>query len=133
MSAVIGAFAGVVTWLLLGLPGPPLIADDGWLFDPANAREFYLVKGFLGVVAVVLYLAHMTMVFGRLRDRDQQLRYLCLLGMALLITSASAEQVRESADVNWRNVGALGMVVLLIVTAAVSIVADKRRRRSEVT
>lgn len=102
----------------------------GWLFDPANAHEFYVAKGVIGVAAVGLYLYHMSIVWHSLKNTAQQLRYLCLLYLAFLITSSSVEQVRDDALVNWRNVGGMVGIVLLLVTVIVSLALDKPRHQS---
>lgn len=103
-----------------------------WLFDPRIAHEFYVVKGVVGLIAVCLYLYHMTIVWPGLKNLAQQMRYLCLLAGAVLTTSASVEQVREGVLVNWRNVGGMGFVILLLVTVLVSLAMDRPRYQSSV-
>ena len=105
-----------------------LSSAEAWLLNPEIAHEFFIVKGVIGIVATVLYLVHMAKVWPTLVYLDQQLRYLCLLSGAVLVTSASVEQVQDDALVNWRHLGAMVFVTLLLLAAVLSIVLDRVRQ-----
>lgn len=122
------AAALVVLAYLVVTSGPV----ERFLFDPAHAHEFYVTKGVVGVAAVALYIAHMSAVWAGLKNNAQRLRYVCLLYGAVLVTSASAEQVKQEAEVNWRNVGGLGFILLLLLTVVVSMLKDQGRYQSTV-
>lgn len=96
---------------------------------------FYAVKGILGVTSTVLLLVYMNQSWNEF-DRDlhtglivgigQKLRFMCLFGFAVLITSASYEQIIDSVEISSRNVGGLVMICFLIFTVIVSIVETYR-------
>lgn len=97
-------------------------------FPQEHAHTFYLVKGCLGVLAVLLLLFHMTMTDWDAMTWGQRLRYLALLFAAVLITYASAEQAAIGIRVDYRNVGGMVLILLIVGAMIVSIHDDHRTR-----
>lgn len=96
-------------------------------FPQEYAETFYITKGLVALVAVVLLLIHMQAVWGDHMTWGRRLRYLAPLYFAVLLTSATVEQVHETAPVNYRNLGGLLGALLLIATALVSMREQRRR------
>lgn len=89
-------------------------------FLNTHNTAFYWIKGVLATAGVILLHMHMKQArkevsFGR------WLRYLCLMYFAILIAGASIEQLADMAEVNYRNMGAMVGMVLLVFTMIVSI------------
>lgn len=107
-----------------------MYGNDGipW-FPPGLADEFYILKGLLALVATVALVAHMVLTWDRTSGSGQRLRYFSLLYFAVLITAASVEQSHQDAVVNYRNLGAIGGVLLLLLTLYVSLREYARTRR----
>lgn len=103
-----------------------MLGEVGW-FPQDHARAFYMTKGCVGIVATTLVLIHMTSTWDRVTRWGQRLRYLSLLAFTALVTFASAEQVNVSETVDWRNLGGMAAVLLVIVAMAVSIRDDLRK------
>lgn len=95
--------------------------DAGLDYLTRHAETFYLIKGITSLVATVALVFLMVRIWPHTQGLGQQLRFLCLLYFAVLITAASVEQVNQEAVVNLRNLGALGGAVLLNITVAVSL------------
>lgn len=95
-------------------------------FPQEYAEEFYILKGLVALVAVVLFLIHMQAVWGDRMTWGRRLRYLALLYFAILLTSSTVEQIHETAPVNYRNLGGLVGALLLILTALVSMREQRR-------
>lgn len=105
-------------------------AQEGVAWFPPNlSEEFYVLKGVLGLVGTSLLLFHMARTWNYTAGLGQRLRYFTLFYVSVLITVASVEQAQQGAIVNYRNLGALGFTVLLIVTSAVSLREYLRDRR----
>lgn len=85
------------------------------------ALEFWYVKGFVALVATVLLVIQMQRTWSTVNSSGQRLRYLSLLYFAVLVTAVSVDQVSVGDLVTWRNLGAFFGVVLLLITACVSL------------
>lgn len=95
-------------------------------------REFFLLKGLVGLLATVLLVVHMVQTWADPLTLGRRLRYYSLLFTSFIITSASYEQIHDDALVNWRNIGGLCAVLLIAVAAGVSVVEDHRDHRERV-
>lgn len=104
-----------------------MIADGVSWFPQEFAHVFFILKGVAALVGTCLLISHMARK-SETASLGQTLRYLTLLYLAVLITSASVEQVSQDAEVYYRNLAVIPGIVLLIVAAAVSL-AEARRRR----
>lgn len=104
--------------------GAVLVMDAPHWFPQEYATQFYYAKGILSLTATVLLICHMSHTWDQVHTWGRRLRYFSLLYFSALITYASVEQVRQQALVDWRNVGALVGMALLIITAVVSIRED---------
>jgi hypothetical protein len=102
-----------------------------------DPQTFYLIKGIVGVCGTAALLIHMNLSWKDF-DKDcdgyptgigQRLRFFCLFGFAVLVTSASYEQIKEGVQVNARNVGALILAAALLVTTVVSIIEASRAQK----
>lgn len=103
-----------------------------WFFPQEYAPEFYMIKGLLGLIATLMLIYHMKITWDHVLHHGtfgQQLRYYTLLAISILIAGGSAEQYKEAAVVNYRNLGAILVVCMLIVAMIVSIREDFDRRR----
>ena len=95
-------------------------------FPQEYAETFYTVKGLIALIALVLYLAHMNRAWPRLVSVAQRWRYGVLLYLAAWLATSAAEQVKDEALVNYRNLGGMVGSLLLIVAAIVSLHEDRR-------
>ena len=104
------------------------VVDVGVAWFPQQYSEvFYVLKGLLALVSTLMLIFHMTRVWWKINTLGQQLRYLTLLALSVLITGGSAEQLRDGEIVNYRNLGAFLITVMLIVTMVISIREDRER------
>jgi hypothetical protein len=104
-----------------------LLSAPGW-FPQQYAVEFFVSKGLLAMVAVLLYLHHMMNVWTRIPDAPQRMRYLSLFYFACYVTFASVEQAQSEDEVTWQHFGAYLGAILLIATSVVSIRHDRTLR-----
>lgn len=96
--------------------------NTGISWFPAEwAGEFYVIKGVVALVGTLMLIWHMASTWDETRGWGQRLRYITLLCCAAVFTFSSVEQTNQDTVVNYRNVGALMCVVLLVVTMVVSI------------
>lgn len=106
-----------------------------------DPQAFYITKGIIGVIGTIILIVVMNQNWGNFdkgpdgvhRGVGQRLRYITLFYFAVLISSASYEQVRQSLEtINLRNIGGFIGALLLIVTGIVSLVEynDQRKRSS---
>lgn len=105
-------FAGAVSW-----------------FPQEQAHLFYMVKGTLALVAVVMLIVHMTHTWHTVVRLGQRLRYLTLLAFAVLAASSTLEQLEQGALVNYRNLATMLCVLLLILAMTASLNDDVRHKR----
>ena len=89
-------------------------------FPPAWALWFMAIKGTVSAVGVLLLVFHMNTEWDRMHG-PQKARYLLLLGYAVLVAGASAEQVQEGLPVSYRHLASFALTVALVVVAAWSI------------
>lgn len=95
-----------------------------------TAEHFFLIKGLVGLAATILYIYHMMTVASELETRGQRMRYLSLLGFAVLVTSSSVGQATTpDFKIHWWNVASLLVTIFLALTALVSIREYKQRNR----
>lgn len=114
--------------VLLGIAGTGALGgSDGAWFPQRYAHAFYVTKGLIAVVAVLLTLLHMSRAWPTVTNSGQRLRYIALLMVTVLIASGSTAQIDEGAPVAGRNVGGLLAAVLVVVAMLVSIRQDRRR------
>lgn len=107
--------------LLLGVISTDTSPVVQWPWLQAHSHDFYVTKGLVSVVAVVLIVVHMMKAFEESMLLGQRLRYLALLFLAALVAAASSEQIRQDVPVNGRNVGGLVGAVFVIAAMVVSI------------
>lgn len=93
-----------------------------------EAHYFFLTKGLLAFVSILLLVLHMNMTVKYVLSRAQTLRYISLLGFAVAVFYASAEQMITEAVVESRHWGALIATVILLVASVASISEDRTRR-----
>lgn len=94
-----------------------------------DSETFFVVKGLVALVGTLLLVAHMWRTRHDEMSLGQVLRYLTLLGFAVLGAAASPEQIGEGVGVEGRNKAALGLFVLLNITALVSIYEQRPKRK----
>lgn len=106
------------------------ILDDGISWFPQEyASAFFLIKGFLGLISTLLLIYHMLHTWQFIPALGQRLRYITLLGFSVLVTGSTAEQVQQETLVNYRNIGTVVVLTLLIIAMVVSIREDLRRAK----
>lgn len=113
----------IISETLNGGPGVPWFPQE-W------SRLFFVIKGILGLIATLMLLFHMSISWGniiRVGTLGQELRYLTLLGLSVLITGASAEQIHQHHPVDYRSLGAFILAASLIVAMGVSLKEDYTR------
>lgn len=105
-------------------------ADSGnvaW-FPQQHADLFFVIKGVIALISTLLLLLHMNRAWGRLSREStlaQRLRYYALLAFSVLTTGASAEQLHQGVEVNYRNLGALIVTSLLAIAAGTSLYEEQ--------
>lgn len=114
--------------LLLSLPAIAalgvLARAGAGVFPQQYAHEFYVVKGCVGLVAVVLLLVHMSRAWNHIDTTDQRLRYLALMVGTVTTGSASTSQFTDDLPVQGVNIAGLLFVVVVSLAMTVSINAD---------
>lgn len=105
-----------------------LAGSVSW-FPQDCAHVFYVVKGVLGLLATVMLIVHMSHTWDRMVSLGQRLRYITLLAFSILVTGATLEQLQQDAGVNYRNLGAMVCVLLLVGAMLASLDEDVRRHR----
>lgn len=124
----VGRDALLALIVLLGIAGTGWLGQSGpGVFPQQYAHTFYVVKGLIAVIAVILTVVHMSQTWVNVTTTGQRLRYLALLMVTTLIASGSTAQIDEGVPVSGRNVGALVAAVLVIVAMVVSIRQDRTR------
>lgn len=103
-----------------------------------NGQVFFVLKGLIGVVAVLTILYNMNNSWAEF-DRDpitgesvgvaQRLRYITLFYFAVLITAVSTQQATDgNQPIDWRAIGAFVGVSLCLLTAIVSVREAREKR-----
>lgn len=118
LTVLLSLPAAVSDFLASGIP---------W-FPQEYAEEFYIAKGMLGLLATLLVLVHMSTAWAEAMTLGRRLRYFALLYASILLAGSSAEQVSDAALVSYRNLGGMGLSVVIIVAMVVSIVESHRDR-----
>ncbi len=111
------------TLVAVGLLGQ---TGDG-LFPQQYSHEFYVAKGLVGLVAVVLLIVHMSQSWERTGGTGQRLRYLALLVGTVSASSASTTQFADDFPVLGLNLAGFLFVLVVALAAAVSLIEDARR------
>ena len=101
-------------------------ADES-VFPQQHAHTFYVVKGLVGLAAVLLMLWHMSATWRHIKSTDQRLRYLALLVLITAVASGSTEQISSDVPVTGRNIVGLIGAVLVVVAMVASIRHDAHR------
>jgi hypothetical protein len=96
-------------------------------FPQHLANEFYFAKGILSLIATILLVCHMLMVWPTLTSWARRVRYFALLVAAVVVTYASAEQVRDHLPVDNFNLGGMTLAIVLVAAGVLSLVEDRRR------
>lgn len=96
-------------------------------FPQDYAGTYYTIKGFVALAATLLVIFHMSTAWAEAMTLGRQLRYIALLYAAILLTASSVEQVSEDVVVSYRNLGGLGLSVVILVAMVVSINETRRR------
>jgi hypothetical protein len=113
--------------VLFGMLATGFLGGSGASFFPDQySHAFYVTKGIVGVVAVILILIHMSRAWPNVGTSGQRLRYIALLMVTILIASGSTAQLDEGVPVSGRNIGALLAALLVIAAMVVSIRQDRR-------
>lgn len=96
---------------------------------PEDLHPFLLgFKGLLAAASVVLLITHMQIEWRYLTSRAQRLRYLTLLGYAVLVAGATGEQLAEGMLLSYRHLGSIVVTALLCWTSYVSMREAHERR-----
>ena len=101
----------------------------GW-FPPEWALWLHVIKGSLAVAGVILLVWHMDTEWERMGG-PQKARYLLLLGYAVLVAGASAEQIDEGTLVSYRHLASTLLSAALVWVAAYSIRSARVVRRNK--
>lgn len=97
-------------------------------FPQQYADTFNVIKGLIGLVAVVLLIAHMDRVWTHeALTLGRRLRYIALLAFVVVVGGGSAEQINQHALVNYRNLGGMVATILGLAAAVVSIWESRRK------
>lgn len=95
-----------------------------------QGRDFFAVKGLLGVTATVILVFHMIHIWGDINRWSQRLRYIALLYCAAFFTTLSTDQIqRRVEDINLRNIGGMVGAILITAAAVASLAADHMDRK----
>lgn len=87
-------------------------------------ENFFIVKGIVSIASVVLLAHHMATIRKPL-GRAQRLRYISLLGAAVIIAGVSGKQVHTDAPIQVENVAAFLLSWLILITSIISIHDEK--------
>lgn len=93
-----------------------------------NNETFFVIKGVVGILSVLLLTYHMT-TSEKVMRRPQRMRYITLLGFAVVVAGGSARQFAAHEHVEPEHWGSMMMSVFLVVTAVVSIYDERKHRR----
>jgi hypothetical protein len=93
----------------------------------SDTELFFAIKGIISVLSVVLLIFHMSTSPQVIR-RAQRMRYISLLGFAVVVTGKSAKQVSDNSSIQIDNAAVFIVSVFLLLTAIVSI-RDERTHR----
>lgn len=88
-------------------------------------EQFYIAKGLIAVVAVVLLIVHMQMSWPLIKKWGQRLRYLTLAAFAMNVAYASTDQTFDNLEVRGPYISAMFCILLLVATMIVSIWEDR--------
>src|SRR5438270_13708240 len=105
--------------------------DVSW-FPPEWTHGFYLVKGFLGLVSLLLLVFHMTITWNHVvtkGTKGQVLRYLALLFYTGVVSGSTVEQLKEGQPIHYRNLGVLVAILVTIAAMVTSIREDLEREK----
>lgn len=102
-----------------------LLGEVPW-FPQDYATEFFVAKGMVALVASLLVIGHMAHTWSGVTTLGRRLRYFALLAATSLYASASVEQVEEAELVDFRHLGVIAVLLLVIVAMVVSIREDLR-------
>lgn len=106
-------------------------SDLAW-FPPQWTHTFYLVKGFFGLVSLLLLVFHMSITWDHVvkkGTKGQVLRYLALLFYTGVVSGSTVEQLHENQPIHYRNLGVLVAILVTIVAMIISIREDKEREK----
>lgn len=92
-----------------------------WWFPQEYAEQFFVVKGVIGLLAVVLLIAHMSQAFRESMKIGQRARYLTLFVGAVVVTGGSGEQVSDHVVVSYRNLGGMIFAISIVISMIISI------------
>lgn len=108
-----------------------LFSTDGvtW-FPPQWIHIFYLVKGSLGLVALLLVVWHMSHTWGEVTTngtRGQVLRYISLLLYTAIVAGSTVEQIHLNNEIHYLNLANFVVITVTILAMLVSIHEDQER------
>jgi hypothetical protein len=92
-----------------------------------DTEVFFLIKGIISVLSVILLLFHMSTSQKVIR-RPQRMRYVSLFGFAVVVAGTSARQIDDHDTVQTENIAMFVVIIFLLLTAIVSI-CDERTRK----
>lgn len=93
--------------------------------------QFYVAKGLIALLGVILLVIHMTLSVSLMRGWGQPLRYLTLAAFAGNVAFASIDQRLSDLKIRGPYLTALICVVLLVITMIVSIIEDHPRLKAK--
>lgn len=94
-----------------------------WAFHEGllSVDTFYISKGLLAMLGVVLLIWHMASSWDDIAKLGQRLRYITLLWFASTITQASVHQIQVHRPIELSSILTFVGCVLLVITMIVSI------------
>jgi hypothetical protein len=117
--------------LLLAVPtfvAVGVLARSGQWFPQQYAHQFFVAKGLVGLLAVVLLVWHMARTWPTTLSTGQRLRYLALLIGATATGSASTSQFNDDLPVTGANVAGFIFAVFVVVAMVASLLEDAQNR-----
>jgi hypothetical protein len=93
----------------------------------SDTEVFFFVKGIVSILSVVLFIFHMS-TSQKVFRLAQRMRYVSLLGFAVVVAGTSARQVTEHSTVRTENIAMFIATIFLLLTAIVSI-CDERTHK----
>lgn len=109
-------------------------ADGVSWFPPQWIHIFYLVKGTLGLVALVLVVWHMSHTWDKVTTygtKGQVLRYICLLLYTAVVCGSTVEQIHLKNEIHYINLANFVVITVTIIAMLVSITEDQEREKSD--
>lgn len=109
-------------------------ADGVSWFPPHWIHIFYMTKGCLGLVALLMVVWHMSHTWDHVianGTKGQVLRYICLLLYTATVVGSTVEQIHVTNEIHYLNLANFVVIIVTILAMLVSITEDQERDKKD--